>query len=457
MAEAMQTPSIPLDSTNQIAQILALSLNLSALDVNQSDLSALINCDNLDLDGLKALTERAKEEMRRKEILSQYKIYQFKSGMYEGQWFAKKNGKKVHQAKTRKELEDNIVACYNGMIPNSKTTFKAIFEACQDDRIKRIKDPGSLASAKATKKNHERNYRRFIQGTFLENKQIAEITKHDIAKILDLNLERYELKKQAFKNLKTILNQTLNYGIKLDLILMNPMLQVYWDDYKNCFAPSTPIQERGYTMEEMQAMYEITRQNQEVEPEDARHWSYEFNLLTATRRAEIPPLRWSDVHLEEGYIDIHQEEIGEEPYIIKDETKTAIDRYFPITEIVLEFLIRLKENNDKYHPGSEFLFPDEKQVLGCITPQVTYRAHTKICKQLGIELSKEIPRGTHAFRRVHQTAFIEEGGSIELASKVYGNSPKVVEQHYLLNLNAKSSASIVDMTQRKLTEQLVHC
>jgi hypothetical protein len=79
----------------------------------------------------------------------------------------------------------------------------------------------------------------------------------------------------------------------------------------------------------------------------------------------------------------------------------------------------------------------------------------KICKTLGIPIDKDIPKGTHSFRRNHQSSFIEEGGSIELAGSVYGNHSRATENNYLLKINSQAAASIVDKTHEKLFKSRV--
>lgn len=405
--------------------------------------------DSMDIDDLETLVERVKKEMQKKEILKQYDIKQFKSGASKGTWYVKINGRKIQRA-SKTELEEKIVKIHTGNIPSASKTFKAIYKLSQEDRLKRIKDANKLIQAKETNDVHDRYYRRYIELSTLEMLQIDKITDDDIVEFLDNVIKCNNIKKKAFGNILTDLNQTFKYALKKKLIKLNPMQSVCLDDYKDSFSPSAPIALRGYTADEMNAMYNETRKMQLEQPEDARWWSYEFNLLTAERRAEIPPIKWSDVYLDRGIIDIHQQIIGKEPYTIIPSTKTGLERYFPIGEMLQDFLERLKANNAIYHPDSEFLFPDETKPLGCITPHVTYRAHRKICKKLNVPVDKDVIRGTHAFRRVHQTSFIEEGGSQELAAKIYGNSPETMERNYILKINSSLSAPIIDKTHEKL-------
>ncbi|MBR6238785.1 MAG: hypothetical protein IKQ83_07055 [Lachnospiraceae bacterium] len=136
----------------------------------------------------------------------------------------------------------------------------------------------------------------------------------------------------------------------------------------------------------------------------------------------------------------------------QDDTEYApIDEtYYPLTPPIKVFLERLKANNDIYYPGSNFLFPDESQELGCITLYVTYRAHRYVCNKLGIPVNKEIPKGPHSFRRNHLTGFVELSGNAMLGTNLYGNSVKAFDQYYALSYNAATSAPFVEAFQTKI-------
>ena len=67
-----------------------------------------------------------------------------------------------------------------------------------------------------------------------------------------------------------------------------------------------------------------------------------------------------------------------------------------------------------------------------------------MCKKLGIAISKEFIKGTHAFRRNAITDIINICGSAELASELLGNSPKVALQHYYSGINTDKALEILN-------------
>ena len=64
-----------------------------------------------------------------------------------------------------------------------------------------------------------------------------------------------------------------------------------------------------------------------------------------------------------------------------------------------EYLGRLLTMLDTYYPGSEYLFPDKNTDLGVINNNTVYRLYSRICKKLGIKISRDEIKGTHSFRR----------------------------------------------------------
>lgn len=98
------------------------------------------------------------------------------------------------------------------------------------------------------------------------------------------------------------------------------------------------------------------------------------------------------------------------------------------------------------------MFPNEKYPLGCIALGRIYKVHVQICKILDIPISKEFPKGTHAFRRTHETEFIGETGSSQLSQEIYGHSEKTVEEHYRLSQAAKVTAPTVSKIQNKIID-----
>lgn len=411
------------------------------------DLNNISSCDNISDEMLAALHEgmvrQINTKLKRERILSQYDIKQLQTGKEAGTWFyCKVNGKKI-QANDRKTLEDKLIA----LSQKNATTFRVVFEESEAYTLSRIKNEDKLISAQNTSGAHEKSFNRFCKGS-IADVDICSITKEELVSFLD-SVIASGVKKKAFNNLRVVLNKTFSFAIKKAYISLNPMDTIFWDEYKDCFEAPAPIKMRGFSKEEIHRLHLFAREQQEKHREQIKWWSYEFEILTGLRRGEVPPIEWTDV--KKTHIDICKELVGSrKPYTIKQSTKTGKDRAFPITDQLLDFLKRLHENNKVYHPGSNYLFPDEEEALGCITHNLTYRAHSYACRKLDIAIDSYYRKGPHAFRRSHETAFMENGGTLDMAGHVYGNSPRVIKSNYMLSVEALKSREIVQAIHNDL-------
>ena len=74
-------------------------------------------------------------------------------------------------------------------------------------------------------------------------------------------------------------------------------------------------------------------------------------------------------------------------------------------------------------PSSLYLFIELKKAVEDY--------HRRLCKKLGILVTNDFRRGTHAFRRTRISDIVNEtGGNVVLAAQMYGNSPETIRKHY---------------------------
>ncbi len=169
-------------------------------------------------------------------------------------------------------------------------------------------------------------------------------------------------------------------------------------------------------------------------------YALEIQILMGLRRGEVPPLEWADIN--DTFIEINKEQLTvkktdkeKEHFVIVPHTKTYVDRYFPITDALDDFLKRLKEVHRKYYPDSKYLFPADS-ANGVITNNTVYNFYRRMCKKLDIEVNQDFKKGTHSFRRNAITDVINSsGGNVILASKLFGNSPEVAKKNYFTGID----------------------
>ena len=84
----------------------------------------------------------------------------------------------------------------------------------------------------------------------------------------------------------------------------------------------------------------------------------------------------------------------------------------------------------KKHDESSHLFPAPKNESGVISNRAVYKYYVRICRSLGIKISKEKRKGPHSFRRNGITKVTNNsGGDLMLASLIYGNSPQTAKKY----------------------------
>ena len=412
--------------------------------------------DTIALEDARRLYERAMKE----QLLSTYKFPTKPSS--DGYYHiyieddTKRSGRRSVKAKTIERLKEKVYSIDRG-VPVEKRkrkTFADVFRLVQDDLLKYTKDKQKLESKKNTVTRREQDFNRFIKGTWFESMYIDNITEGDIERICLYNMERFDLKKHAYMNLRTLLSTTFDRAYCDRLTNENVYKRVNFRHPRlvNMIMPDTDIEDRTYTDEEMRRIIDCIHQKQSEEPSYMPAYALEFQILMGARRGEVSPMKWSDINFQKGYIQIQREVvvvkkskgINDKYYSkIVDHTKTWKDRRVPIWDDMKEFLIKLRVIHDKYYPESDFLFPADNE-NGCIHATITYKYFDRIREELGIQVDRKLIRGTHAFRRVRASHFIDSGGSYEMASKLFGNTPQVLRRNYYDNLDMNTAREVLN-------------
>lgn len=206
---------------------------------------------------------------------------------------------------------------------------------------------------------------------------------------------------------------------------------------------STNVKYRVHSDSELNAILDELHMKQLKNPKLSSAWALELQILMGARRGELPPLRWSDIT--QLGIEITQEQLtyGNE-FVIVSHTKTNRDRLFPLTQDIENFLMRLKSMHEKYYPNSMYLFPANTQ-NGVITNRAVYSVYRKICQKLNIAIQEDVIRGPHSFRRNAITSVVNSpNGNMELASSLFGNSPKVAKSNYFTGIDMNNAIEVLN-------------
>lgn len=352
----------------------------------------------------------------------------------------KKSGRRQLTGKTLDELKEKVYAFEKGISGKARKTFKDVFLITQEEKLKYVKNPEKVVSVQNTISRNRSEYKRFFEGTFIESRYLDAITKDELEKIVLLNLQRYDLRRKGLASMQSILKAIFSLGYEQYWIKDNIYSRLNFKKFSDMLVESVPVSERVHSNEEIEKMLEYIHEHQKSKPDYIPAWAMEMQILTGTRRGELPPLRWSDIH--EEYIEIKRSQITvkkdgstKEYFQIVSHTKNYKNRNFPITDDLKIFLNRLVKMQDRFYPGAEFLFPADTS-NGVITNNVVYGFYRRMCKKLGIIQIPGIIKGTHSFRRNNITAVVNAtNGNLVLASSLFGNTPDVAEKNYYTGTN----------------------
>lgn len=397
-------------------------------------------CDNFSL-------EELSEFYKMKQILSKYNFPQVPSS--DGYYHiyvkdtSKKTGRKAVKDKTLDGLKAKVLAYEHETMAQAKKTFKKVYELSQERKLSLVKSAEKRISMENTITRTNSDYKRFFDGTSFEKKNISDITLKDIENVIEYNLTRYDLHKKALDNMRAILNTVFKYALHEYWVDENPCSRIDFRIYGNMLVESTNVKYRVHSDSELNAILDELHMKQLKNPKLSSAWALELQILMGARRGELPPLRWSDIT--QLGIEITKEQLtyGNE-FVIVSHTKTNRDRLFPLTQDIENFLMRLKSMHEKYYPNSMYLFPANTQ-NGVITNRAVYSVYRKICQKLNIAIQEDVIRGPHSFRRNAITSVVNSpNGNMELASSLFGNSPKVAKSNYFTGIDMNNAIEVLN-------------
>ena len=417
----------------------------------QDLISFYLSCDTISLSDVMSCTE----DLLMNKILKQVHPYQIFFSESDNRWHTyikdetKLSGRKPIARKEKKDLEKYLLGIYSIQIQlKQNRTFKEIFSIVQEAKLKYIKTEEKKISAQNTAEKTNREYKRYFANTTIESMFIHQITKNDLEELCFYNLQRYDMKKKAFASMRSIIKSVFDYAYSEYWIQDNIYQRVDFKKFKDMMIPEINISKRVHSKDEFTRFLHELHEKQKNRPKCSSYWALELQMIMGLRRGEIPPLRWKE-DISDSYVSITREQLTcEKGYVIVEHTKNHKDRYFPITNDLKEFLIRLKDMHDKYYPDSKYLFPADN-TNGIITNRSVYCVYEKICKKIGIEKEDGIILGPHSFRRNAITDVINStNGNIILASALFGNSPEVAKKNYYTGIDLDMAKEVLD--KRKL-------
>ena len=268
------------------------------------------------------------------------------NGTYHYTWMDKKGKRRYVYAKTladlrekEKQIEKDIA---DGIKAEARyTTVNDLFELWKD--LKR-----------GLKNNTFENYK-YMYETFVRKqigtKRISSLKKSDVKRFYNYLADERGLKASTIDGIHTVLHQVLDMAVDDDYIRNNPSNNVLKElKQSHCFQTE---KRRALTRPEQELFLDFLRKHPVYE-----HWYPIFAVMTGTglRVGEVTGLRWCDVDLDEGIIDVnhtlvyydHRTEGSKKGcYFNINSTKTPTSvRQVPMLDFVKEAFLMEKEKQE---------------------------------------------------------------------------------------------------------------
>jgi len=183
--------------------------------------------------------------------------------------------------------------------------------------------------------------------------------------------------------------------------------------------------EKNNIMRELKEGDEESKLFAEAEASGARYLSkmIEFALETGMRLGEILKLKWQQIDFDHMLVHVIN-------------TKSAKDRFIPITERLYEILNELKKQQRKN--GFVFENPETGDRYKCIS-----RAYNTARKRAGLEDLR-----FHDLRHTFAMRFLRNGGNIYTLSKILGHESVNTTQKFYLKTDVHEAQFVMDLMSK---------
>ena len=383
------------------------------------------NYDNMSSEELEALIGGLKEEMKRKELLSNYPITQLSNG----KWYIRlEDGKKIERA-NRSDVEDALLS----LIYHDNDTLHSIFP----DFLMRRK---CTVCARTWAKD-KKLYDKFILGSPIDEKSLKKLTINDAYIFLDhCRKIKPDLRYRYWLNITTTLNRLFMDCIQRGIISMNPFST--FSPSKELFhsAKYTEDKDTVFTEEELEKITKIA-----LEDSQKKNSALPLGILIikhlGIRDGELCALKWGDIESRSTYTAIHiQRELVSSVtkegdligFEIVNHCKTPSgNRYIPLSEKCQELFRLIKQYNDSNGiptGNSDLIFQRiRKGKIQVCSPRCFYGRFARYCREAGMDVIKS----PHDMRRTLITSLNDKQMNIKKIQQIAGHSSLAQTMQYI--------------------------
>lgn len=351
-------------------------------------------------------------------------VYQVKIGYYD-------NGKtkyKRFRAKTKREVIEKAEK-YVALSGDSDISIKDYIEYYIDTYKRNVLKPTSLS----------RDY------CILTNQIAPNIGWYKLKQLTPMNIQTQLINKlvdegYSFSTIHksyNLLNESLKKAIAEERLLKNP-----------CESVNLPAKNKIETKkieilndDEVKLLLDVAY---------SRRFDNGFQialvLFTGLRVGELCALEWSDINLEERYINVHKTVISTTQYNkdgskervlkIQEGTKNNLSRKVPINDKALEILELIKETN----PNSNRIINTTSKIPDISVVSAIYN---RMLKYAGIKGRT----GIHTLRHTFASYFLKKGVSINIVSDILGHSSTFFTYDVYVHILEEQKKAALDLLQ----------
>lgn len=376
--------------------------------------------------------ERRKDNKKR--VLKEGE-YQRSSGTYEFKWRDKRGKRHSISAQTLEELREKEVDVLRDIMDGIRTnkndlTINDLYNSWT--QLKRgLKDN--------TFSNYKYMYTMFVEPEFGKTK-IVDLKRSDVRGFYNYLVEERHVQIRTVDNVHTVLHQVLELGVEDDYLRYNPSDNAMKELKKT---RNTDIQKRRALTIPEQALFENF-----ISKEGPNHrWYPIFTVMlwTGMRVGEVTGLRWCDIDLNEGIINVNhtlvyycsrKPESGQTFAINTTKTKAG-ERTIPMLPIVKDAFLMEKKYQEEYGIKSNTVVDGYRDFIfinrfGNVQHQGTLnKALRRIIRDCNFEiLDKDhkddvviLPSfSNHSLRHTFTTRMCEAGVNIKAMQDILGHA-----------------------------------
>lgn len=298
------------------------------------------------------------------------------------------------------------------------------------------KDKNTLKQT--TKGNYVYMYEHFVKGEFGYRK-LKDIRKSDVRRFYNSLLDAKRLKVNTLDSIHTVVHQLFNLAVDDLYIRMNPSDGVMGECKR---AHNVDIPKRhALTISQQEAFIRYIG-----EVPKYKHWKplFTFFLGTGCRVSEVVGLRWEDIHMDEGYIDInhnmvyYQRDQGKCYFSISTTKTEAGSRIIPLLPEVRQALLDEKAYQEEaglicqatVDGYTNFIFlnrfgnPHNPQTINRTIKRITLAYNEEEIEAAGREEREAVllpPFSCHNLRHTFCTRYCENETNLKVIQEIMGH------------------------------------